>query len=206
MPSGPPLLTSDGISPVTSFDAVSLSGRVEVIDMYELAARDFAVHRALLLNGSCDQMELQRLQGRLFAYLLAGGVIVFCGHVAHPFLPMLQRFVPMASRKPRDLEVRLDGSHAIYSGVADRDVTFRRGVAGFFGRGANPPPEQARITARIDEGRVPVDWELPVGAGILYVHAAIDFWSLVAPEDGTAARIPANLLGWIDAHHVRRAV
>lgn len=192
------LVTTDGIHLESAFTEPGLVERVELIDMYALAEHRLEDHRALLLNASCDQKVLQRLGARLQAYLEGGGVIVCCGHIAYPFLPALQPFVPMANYQLVDLRVALDPTHPIFTGVANADVTFRRGVAGFFGRGANPAPPGARVTATLGPSRVPVDWQARIGDGTLYVHTGNDLWSFDG-DDGTASRIPAQLLGWIDA-------
>lgn len=190
------LVTTDGIHSKSAFAEPGLAERVEFIDMYALAEHRLEDHRALLLNASCDQKVLQRLGARLQAYLEGGGVIVFCGHIVHPFLPVLQPFVPMVNYRLIDLRVALDPTHPIFRGVANDDVTFRRGVAGFFGRGANPAPPGARVTATLGPSRVPVDWQACIGDGTLYVHTGNDLWSF--DGDGTASRIPAQLLDWID--------
>lgn len=191
------LITTDGINPQPALQTPAMAEVVEIIDIYDLAQRRFSDHPAILLNLSCDQVALQRLGARLEAYLEDGGVIVFCGHVAHPFLPGLTRFVPMLDYRLGDLAVSLDTDHPMFRGVDNRDVTFRRGVAGFYGRGANPPPPGARIVATLGPARVPVDWQMPVGRGLLYVHAGLDLWNYSGMEDGTAARIPVQLIAWI---------
>lgn len=167
------------------------------IDMYALGDASWADFRAVLIGMHADQHELQRMQGKLEAFLCAGGVIVYCGHVAHPFLPMLAPFRPLPCFGLDELKVALDTSHPIYGGVEASDVTFRRGVAGFFGRGSNPPPAGARVVATLAGGTVPVDWEIAVGAGRLYVHAGLDLWRYADAADGSAQRIPLQLLGWL---------
>lgn len=194
------LLVTNGRSALSAFAGRPKSG-VEVVpvDMYSLATTSLTPYRALLLGTHVDQYELKRMQNRLEDYLSGGGIIVYCGHVVHPFLHMLTLFRVVPDFTLEDLKVALDASHAIFRGVEPNDVTFRRGVAGFFGRGANPPPRGARVVATLAKGTVPIDWEIPVGAGMLYVHAGSDLWGYLNTGDASARRIPLQLLEWIES-------
>lgn len=194
------LLAANGPgAPDASIDGLRPDVEVVPIDMYGLDATSLVHYRALLIGMHSDQYELQRVQSKLERYLSCGGIIVYCGHVAHPFLYMLATFRPIPRCTLEDLKVALDTTHPIYRGVEAEDVTFRRGVAGFFGRGSNPPPAGARVVATLAKGTMPLDWEIPVGAGWLYVHAGLDLWRYAGAGDGTARRIPLQLLEWVEA-------
>lgn len=103
----------------------------------------------------------------------------------------------LGNYKVTDLEVIRVADHPVWEGVDTADLTFRRGVAGFYGRGANPPPPGARIIHVLGPGRHPVDYEVrPAVGGRLLVHAGADLWNY-ADSGNTAARMMPQLLDWI---------
>jgi hypothetical protein len=121
---------------------------------------------------------------------------VVCGQIAHPFLADLRPFVPLASMRPADLAVRIEIPHPIWADIDPDDLTFRRGVAGFYGRGENPPPRGARVLTTVGHGRAAVDWLVERGGGRLLVHGGNDLWSF-ADDDTTAARLAPQLIAWL---------
>ena len=191
------LLVTNGLEPGPAIlDEPWAAGRIEGRDIYDLEPAGFEQHEALWLTMNSDQRLLQRLGGRLDRYFDRGGTIVFCGHVAWPFLPGLSEFIPLHDYRVDDLRVRPVGPHPVWDGIDPEHLTFRRGVAGFYGRGHNPPPENARTLNAIACGTAPVDWLLErPGGGRLLVHAGNDLWGYLA-EDTTADRLPRALLDW----------
>jgi hypothetical protein len=177
--------------------------RVTPVEMYALADTTFERAAAILIGFTADQYELQRLSTRLEDYLARGGAVFACGHVAHPWLSLLRPFEPLSPMSVEAMRVRVDASHPLYTNVDANDLTFRRGVAGFYGRGANPPPPSARVVATLGGGSVPLDWEILVGAGRLYVHAGLDPWNYTLTTDGSARRLAPQVLDWVDTR--RRA-
>lgn len=177
----------------------ALGRRVDAIAMHDLARVDLSRYRGLLLGLHCDQRHLQARRDQLRRFLAGGGTIVFCGHLAQPFLDGLDRYQVIAQYRLEDLRVRKETGHPVWNGVAEEDLTFRRGVAGFYGRGHNPPPAGARVINTLGPARVPVDWEWhPPEGGRLLVHAGADLWMYLETE-GSAARLAPQLLDWIEA-------
>ncbi len=165
----------------------------EALDRERLAGLD-----SLLISQHADQRSLAARSVELEALLERGGKLLICGQIAHPLLPVLRPFEPIARASVEALAVGFHTYHPLFAGVDARDLTFRRGVAGFWGRGENPPPAGARIVATIDGGRAAVDWELalPTG-GLLFVHAGNDLWSFDLDGTDSAARLVPNLLAWL---------
>jgi len=177
----------------------ALGRRVDAIPMHELGRADLSRYRGLLLGLHCDQRHLAARREQLEAYLAGGGTIVFCGHLAYPFVTGMERYRVIPNYRVDDLRVRKERPHAVWEGVAEDDMTFRRGVAGFYGRGHNPPPAGAEVINTLGPARVPVDWEWrPRAGGRVLVHAGADLWMYLETE-GTAARLAPQLLDWIDA-------
>ncbi len=179
-------------------DRPGVANRVRVVALYDLERVDLTGCTALLVPMHADQRHLARCRPVLERYLDAGGAMVFNGHLAHPFLAELGRFVPLPRLRPADLEVAPVTPHPAFARLDYRELSLRRGVAGFYGRGHNPPPPDAVILNALG-GTAPVDWLWwrPAG-GLLFMHAGNDLWMYAA--DGTgAARILPCLLDWLAA-------
>lgn len=179
-------------------DRLAAEGRLTIIDVYDLEQVPLTCYKGVLISQHADQRHLQRLQPKLEAFLGQGGILVFCGHVAHPFLPELTPFVPLKNYKLADLQIQRAASHPIWDGVTDYDLTFRKGVAGFHGRGYNPPPPGALIINTLGPQRLPLDWEYRrPGGGTLVVHSGNNLWNHL-DDDTTLARCTPQLLHWIE--------
>jgi hypothetical protein len=183
-------------------DDAPLPTRLERCEVSRMAQDDLAGREALrgvtaaLVPMHADQRQLAAVRPVLEGFLEAGGTIVVCGQIAHPFLRDLRPFVPLARMRPADLAVRIETGHPIWAGIDPDDLTFRRGVAGFYGRGENPPPLAAQILTTVDHGRAAVDWLVERHGGRLLVHGGNDLWSF-ADDETTAARLAPQLIGWL---------
>jgi hypothetical protein len=150
---------------------------------------------ALFAPMHIDQRLFARAQCWIESFLDQGGTLVFSGPLAHPFLPDLRPFVPLPRRGLSDLRVETRGDHPIHAGIDPLDLTLRRGVAGFHGRGANPPPPDATVLAMVG-GDHPLTWlwHRP-GGGRLFMHAGNNPW-MFWQDDSSAARLAPQLLAW----------
>lgn len=171
--------------------------QVRALDMYDLPTADLSDVRGLLLGMHCDQRLLARLQPRLTDFVQRGGRVAACGQVARPFLPGLARFVPLHSYRLADLVVYRLAAHPVWEGVALDELTYRRGVAGFYGRGHHPPPEGALVVNGLGAARLPLDFIYPLGQGRVLFHGGNDLWGY-ASEATTASRLTPQLLAWLE--------
>lgn len=172
------------------------SGRVDAVDQYRLRDTAIGDYAALLVSMHLDQRHFAGLAPLLAAYLGEGGTVVFNGHLAYPWLPALRPFVPVVQDGLDALRVHRLADHPVLDGVAEDDLTFRQGVAGFYGRGHNPPPPGALPLTGVGRERVPVDWEWrPPGGGRILMHAGSDLW-MYDDDPTTAARITPQLIDW----------
>lgn len=186
--------------PPPAFLAMKFAGvEIVAVDIYALAAIDLTGFDALFIGTGADQRVLVEQRARLARFLDAGKTIVFCGHVAYPFLDALVPFVPLENYRLDDLRVRPLVPHPVFDGIDPEHLTFRRGVAGFYGRGHNPPAPAALVLNVLGARATPVDWQLDyAGGGALLVHAGNDLWGFGA-EDQSAAKLPRQLVHWVAA-------
>lgn len=154
--------------------------RVHIIQQYEADRLDWSLYDAIILTTHSDQHHLLELTDRFEAYLEMGGTVQFNGHVTQPFLPELTHFVPLPSRGKNDLIVHREANHPVFEGIDSNMLSFRKGVSGFYGRGMNPPPQNADIINSVGPDHWPLDWiaSRPSG-GRIFMHAGNDIWGFL---------------------------
>lgn len=173
---------------------------VAPIDIYALGETDLTPYRALIVPGFADQEYLLTQRDRLRAFLDSGKALVFCGHLFRPWLPGSAPFVPKPIRSFWDYAVRIVAPHPIFAGVAADDLTFRRGVAGFFARGHHPPPAGAETLVAFASGEPTTYLDRQSTGGTILVHAGNDLLEYAGAQTA-AGRIAPQLLGWLDAEY-----
>lgn len=193
----PCLLLKTGPAVARLWSDASLSARIDCVDQYALRDIELRDYAGLILSMHADQRWIASLADLLQEYLLNGGAIAFNGHIAYPFLPDLRPFVPMKISGVGDFAVETQQDHPVFVGLDPARMNCRRGVAGFWGRGCNPPPEGAVVLQTLGQGTVPVDWIYhPAAGGRLFVHSGNDLWTnFERPEDNM--RIAHQLVSWL---------
>ena len=176
--------------------------RLDAIELYDLEQdgrilNALMPYAALLLPIHYDQLFLQRHAADLGAWLNLGGTMVINGHVAHPYADELTRFVPVENARMADYEVVMLQPHPVFVGVDPYDLTFRRGVSGFYGRGSNPPPPGALPLTGLKSSGAVIDWvhERP-GGGRIFMHSGNSIWMYQDESNTSAARIVPQLIDW----------
>jgi len=185
-------------------DLPSIMGFVEdaeEVSHYALHETPLEDYAAIMLPAHLDQRYFGEISDRITAYLDQGGTLVFNGHVAWPMLPEFKPFVPLPKVDLEHLQVYRLTPHPVFEGVDMQDLTFRRGVAGFYARGHNPMPDGAVPLLGLGPDRIPCDWvyDRPEG-GRVFMHAGNDLW-MYAGDTTTAARIADQLCTWAARRH-----
>jgi hypothetical protein len=173
---------------------------ITCIDQYDLDGvpdQELAAVDGLVISMHADQHHLQRHAARLDAFVERRGMLVN-GHVMHPFLPeLVGPFVPLPTRDLAHLRVSILPSAALFEGIADDDLTYRHGVAGFWSRGSQTPPAGAEVLTTLGPSVVPCDWTIArQGGGRLLLHPGNDIWTFC--EAGTRTdRLWTRVLDWL---------
>ena len=182
----------------TLADQFAASDRVVLADLYEVDALQLEDYTALLISMHIDQRFLAERAGRIDCYIRSGGTLVANGHVAYPFLRDVSLFQPLQDHGVADLAVRRQASHPVWDGVAEAELTFRRGVAGFYGRGWHQPPAGATVIHTLGDRKLPLDFTYRLGCGRVLFHGGNDLWQYAQATDSTARIVP-QLFTWIDS-------
>jgi len=126
----------------------------------------------------------------------AGGRLVFCGHVLRPFVYGLEHFIPLADKRRADYVLTRLAEHPVFAGIDAKTLEANRGVAGFYGRGHNPPPPGATVLNGLGPDLAPVDWVWHRSAGgVLLVHSGNDLWG-VGDDPAVKTLIAERLVSW----------
>lgn len=178
--------------------ATNTTQRVTLLDQYALDAEQLAQHRGLIISMMADQRWLVAQKPLLETWLAQGGRMIINGHIGWRFLDCLQRYEAMPAPDMSAFQVQRHMDHPVFRGVNPQTLNIRRGVAGFWGRGANPMPAGGQMIHSLDQGRVPVDWVYEIaGGGQVLSHAGVEMWgALERPTD--SQQLFKQALDWIE--------
>jgi hypothetical protein len=172
-----------------------LAKHVEIIDQYILSDEILKGIKVLILTMHQDQRHLLNNKLRLTEFVNTGGTIIVQGQIALPFVDGLLPFKPAEHLMLEEYEISFIQPHPVFQGIDPVSLNCRRGVRGFYARGSNPPPDDAKILTMIRKKTVPVDWEWEFGLGRVFVHSGNDLWtSFKNSEDNI--NITRNLITW----------
>ena len=135
------------------------NSKMKVIDQYDFPNYDLTAsgHKFLLIDEFIDQELMFAQKDKIRAFLDEGNILMFSGHLFREWIPGASIFVPKTINSHLDYVVTvLD--HPIFEGVQSEDITYNRGVSGFFCRGHHPIPEGVEVLL-----------ELPGGEPITYI-------------------------------------
>lgn len=195
------------LDPDTSFveqqrQSPMIRDAIDAIDIYDLPVVDLSRYVGLIVPGLADQEFLWREQDRVRAFLDEGKVLVFSGHIFRPWLPGAGPFVPRVIHSYHDYTVRIVRPHPIFAGVLPKDLTYRKGVAGFFARGHNPPPQGAEVLLTLPGDEPIVYLDRVSTRGAILVHCGNDLLGF-ADDETSAGRIVPQLFDWIHEEYRR---
>ncbi|MGQ0842632.1 MAG: hypothetical protein ACT4QF_00720, partial [Sporichthyaceae bacterium] len=95
-------------------------------------------------------------------------------HLYREWLPGAGLFVPVPDRRRSTYRVERIADHPLFAGLSPEDLTWRRGVAGFFARGHHPVPDGAQVLTWLHHDRPATYLDRSSTAGTILVHATAD--------------------------------
>lgn len=184
------------MEPPQALRAAVARGAVTPLAQADLTETVLMRHRGLVTGMLFDQDAAMALRPVLERFLDRGGRWFFNGHVMRPFLDGLMPYQAMAEPKRSDFTLVSRNPHPVFDGVDIASLETNRGVAGFYGRGCNPPPPGAVVVNAYDPRDIPVDWvwRRP-GGGAFFSHAGNDL-AQIATMHGIGERVWANIIAW----------
>ena len=170
---------------------------IDPIAIYDFTGEELADYDVFMIGTDVDQRLLLEKKSYLDQFLANGKTIVFCGALAYPFLDGVGEFKKMTYNSYKDYEVNPLIQHPVWEGVKPKDMMYRKGVAGFYSRGYNPPPENAKIINTLGSGEHPIDYEYTTkDGGRVLIHCGNNLW-LFINDSTTASKMGTNLIKWL---------
>lgn len=157
-----------------------LQSKVKVVNQYD--NYDLKQISGVIMGMSLDLYELQRRKDEFENFVKNGGRIFYSGHAAISFFSFLSIYEPVKNIKLENFKITKNCEHIIYKDLDIKCFEKRKGVAGFYSRGQNPPPKGAKIITSIKQGSVPCDWEFSFGKGKFYAHSGNDLYNCCEDE------------------------
>ena len=168
-----------------------------LIDQYRLTEIDLAPFTCIVVHDFADQEHLYRNKAIIEEFLAEGKVVIFCGHLFKEWLPGCPIFTPRTIQSHTDYEVINDRQHPIFAGVNLDDMTFNKGIAGFFARVTHSPvPKGAEVLLTFPD-KMPITYIDHCSTnGTILCHAGRDLFGL-RMQNRSTDRISVQLLQWI---------
>ena len=166
------------------------------IDTYDLPNIDLKPYKCLVIQGLIDQKFLFKHKDIIREFLDDKKILVFSGNLYLDWLPGGSSFIPKTIQNYKDYEVSVDHYHPIFAGVEEDDMTYNKGVSGFFARGHHPIPEGAEVLLTLPGGEPITYIDRNSTKGTILVHVGNDLFGSMNAR-GTKKRIGPQLMQWV---------
>jgi hypothetical protein len=180
---------------------VSLQHTFTMLDVYDFPNANLEPYIALIIQGSIDQELLLREKEKIRKFVDRGKVLIFGGHLFLPWLPGASSFIPKEISSHRDYEVNFHQAHPIFEGVDTNELSYRKGVAGFFARGHHPLPAGAEVLLTLPDGEPTLYIDRVSTEGTLFVSSGNALLGYQDPAESTG-QITKRLIEWIRNEYV----
>ncbi|MFJ7919862.1 hypothetical protein ACIQ6U_08890 [Lysinibacillus fusiformis] len=170
----------------------------KVIEQYDFAEENLEHVDVLIVPNFIDQEFLYSQREKIARFLAEKKMVVYCGHLFREWLPGCGPFMPQLIRNYQDYEVFPTENSSIFQGVTTEDMTFKKGVAGFFARGYHHAPKNAEILLTFANGKPVTYVDRTTTNGTILVHAGRDLLGY-SDENKTTDRIRPQFLAWLEA-------
>lgn len=174
-----------------------VGNEAKIVEQYDFPYANLVNVDVLLIPNFVDQEWLFLQREKIAAFLASKKIVVFCGHLFRQWLPGCGPFMPQHIQNFKDYEVFPTGQSVIFEGVSTEDMTFKKGVAGFFARGYHHAPANAEILLTFANGKPVTYIDRFSTNGTILVHAGRDLLGY-ADEHTSTDRIRPQFLAWLE--------
>lgn len=168
-----------------------------IIDQYQFDQMDLTPFKCIVVHDFIDQEYMVRHREKLEAFLNNHKIVIWGGQLVKNWLPGCPLFTPKEIRKHSDYEISIVQEHPIFEGVNPEEMTYNKGVAGFFARGSHTPvPKGAEILLTLPDDTFITYIDRTTTNGTILAHAGRDLFAQ-RMQSKTTDRISKQLLEWI---------
>ncbi|QGM32451.1 phosphate starvation-inducible protein PhoH [Bacillus sp. N3536] len=168
-----------------------------IIDQYQLTHHNLEPYCCIVVHDFADQEYLYKNRAIIEGFLEAGKIVIFGGHLFREWLPGCPIFTPRTIESHEDYNVYKKINHPIFEGVDTDDMTYNKGVAGFFARVTHSPvPAGSDVLLTFRDGMAITYIDRQSTKGTILVHSGRDLFAHRMQNKSTD-RISTQLLQWI---------
>ncbi|MEK4247161.1 phosphate starvation-inducible protein PhoH [Psychrobacillus sp. FSL K6-2684] len=168
-----------------------------IIDQYQLTQHNLEPYCCIVVHDFADQEYLYKNRAIIEGFLEAGKIVIFGGHLFREWLPGCPIFTPRTIESHEDYNVYKKINHPIFEGVDTDDMTYNKGVAGFFARVTHSPvPAGSDVLLTFRDGMAITYIDRQSTKGTILVHSGRDLFAHRMQNKSTD-RISTQLLQWI---------
>ncbi|MGE7980489.1 phosphate starvation-inducible protein PhoH [Psychrobacillus sp. NPDC093200] len=168
-----------------------------IIDQYQLTQHNLEPYCCIVVHDFADQEYLYKNRAIIEGFLEAGKIVIFGGHLFREWLPGSPIFTPRTIESHEDYKVYKKIDHPIFEGVDTDDMTYNKGVAGFFARVTHSPvPAGSDVLLTFRDGMAITYIDRQSTKGTILVHSGRDLFAHRMQNKSTD-RISTQLLQWI---------
>lgn len=144
---------------------------IKRVPQYEISTFDFTEFDVIIVPNFVDQEHLYMHKNVFKEFLNEKKIIAFFGHLFREWLPGASLFMPEKIKHFSDYNLYPEKNSAIFNGVQTEDMTFTKGVAGFFARGHYHADTHSEIHLKFKSGHVCSYADRHSTPGTVFVHA-----------------------------------
>lgn len=173
-----------------------MTSNFTLVDQYTFGDLDLTPFKCIVMHDFVDQVYLTRHRDKIEHFLNDRNIVIWSGHLIREWLPGCPIFTPKEVTSFADYEVSIVAEHPVFEGVDTHEMTYNKGVAGFFARGSHTPvPAGAVVLLTLPDAAITyIDRETTNGT--IFVHAGRDLFAQRMQNKSTD-RISTQLLAWV---------
>lgn len=176
---------------------------VTYIDQYEIGTADLSDFNVLVVTDFIDQEYLYKQKHVIENFLNEGKIVIANTHIFRPWLPGVGLFMPKEIKKHSDYLMEVAHDNTFYKGVDMKELTYRKGVSGFYARGSHPVVnKESEVMLQFTDGTPIVFIDRTATKGTVIAGSCRDFLTYATGENSTQLIAP-QFLAWLDEELVR---
>lgn len=169
---------------------------IHQVPQYKIGTYDFTEFDVIIVPNFADQENLYMHKNVIENFLKEKKIVVFFGHLFRSWLPGSSLFMPEKVNHFSDYNLYSENNSPIFIGVMTEDMTFKKGVAGFFARGHYHADERCEIHLVFKSGNVCAYADRHSTAGTIFVHGGRSLLGYHS-EGSTTDLIRQQFIGWL---------
>lgn len=169
---------------------------IRQVPQYEIKSYDFSEINVIMIPNFSDQENLYMHKDVIETFLNERKIVVFFGHLFRQWLPETPLFMPEKITHFTDYNLYQQNNTSIFKDVKTEDMTFNKGVAGFFARGHYIVDSSCEVHLSFGNGHTVSYADRTTTAGTIFVHGGrslLDYY-----EQGKSTDVlRAQFIDWL---------